>query len=104
MDKDMQNGTVVSEEFDYVVIGAGAAGSIVAARLSEDPAVTVCVLEAGPSDRHPFLSIPGGFTRMVNNERYTWQFPTEPTPLTGNRSLRFTQGRTLGGSTSLNGM
>lgn len=100
----MKDGTAPSEEFDYVVVGAGAAGSIVAARLSEDPAVTVCLLEAGPRDNHPFLSIPGGFTRMVNDERYTWQFPTEPTPLTGNRSLRFTQGRTLGGSTSLNGM
>ncbi len=100
----MQDVPVDSEEFDYVVVGAGAAGCIVAARLSEDPTVSVCLLESGPNDRHPFLAIPGGFTRMVGNERYTWQFPTEPTPLTGGRSLRFTQGRTLGGSTSLNGM
>ncbi|HSW18172.1 MAG TPA: GMC family oxidoreductase N-terminal domain-containing protein [Ramlibacter sp.] len=91
-------------EFDYVVVGAGAAGCIVAARLSEDPGVTVCLLEAGPSDRHPFLRIPGGFKYMVNDERYTWQFQTEPTPFTGNRSICVAQGRTLGGSTSVNGM
>ena len=66
--------------FDYVVVGTGAAGSIVAARLSEDPGVTVCALESGPPDRHPYIHIPAGFIKIMFNEAYTWQFKTEPAP------------------------
>ena len=93
-----------AETFDYVIVGAGAAGSIVAARLAEDPSVSVCVLEAGPSDRRPYVHIPAGFTRTLTQEAITWPFKTEPTANTGGRAIATTQGRVVGGSGSINGM
>lgn len=93
-----------SEIFDYVIVGAGAAGSLLAARLTQDPAIRVCLLEAGPPDRHPFLHIPAGFIRMLHDERYTWQFAAEPSSHTNGRAIGLPQGRTLGGSTAINGM
>jgi len=69
--------------FDYVIVGTGAAGSIIAARLSEDPAITVCALESGPPDRNPYIHIPAGFIKILFNEDYTWQFKTEPSPNVG---------------------
>ena len=90
--------------YDYIIVGAGAAGCIIANRLSRDPSVRVCLLEAGPRDNHPFIKMPAGFIKMVSNPRYTWNFPTEPTPLTGNRAVQLIQGKTLGGGTSVNGM
>src|SRR5271163_4035863 len=95
---------MVVDEFDYVIVGSGAAGSVLAARLVEDPGVTVCVLEAGPADRHPWIHVPAGFIKIGNNPGYTWQFKTEPTERTGGRPISTTQGRTLGGSSSINGM
>jgi choline dehydrogenase len=92
------------DTFDYVIIGSGAAGSVLAYRLTEDPGVTVCVLEAGPPDRNPFIHIPAGFIKTLVNPEVTWQFKTEPLPMTGGRRISTTQGRTLGGSTSVNGM
>ncbi|HSV83167.1 MAG TPA: GMC family oxidoreductase N-terminal domain-containing protein [Ramlibacter sp.] len=91
-------------EFDYVVVGAGAAGCLLAARLSQAAETTVCLIEAGPSDRHLFIAIPAGFTKMVVNPRYIWDFATEPAEGTAERPIRLLQGRTLGGSTSINGM
>lgn len=98
----MRDGRV--DEFDYVIVGAGAAGSLLANRLSEDPGVTVCVLEAGPPDRNPWIHIPAGFTKTLFDPRFTWQFKTEPTEWTGGRAIATTQGRTLGGGSSINGM
>jgi len=89
---------------DYVVVGTGAAGSIVAARLSEDAGVTVCALESGPPDRHPFIHLPAGFIKIMFNEAYTWQFKTEPAPGVNGRSVIIPVGRTVGGSSSINGM
>ena len=66
------------DTFDYVIVGSGAAGSVLCRRLTEDPGVTVCVLECGPPDRHPFIHIPAGFIKMLFNPAYTWQFQTEP--------------------------
>ena len=90
--------------FDYVIIGSGAAGSVLCRRLTEDPGVTVCVLESGPPDRHPYIHVPAGFIKMLFNPSYTWQFKTEPSEGTAGRQILTTQGRTLGGSSSINGM
>ena len=93
-----------ADSFDYVIVGAGAAGSVLANRLTEDPGVTVCVLEAGPPDRNPWIHIPAGFIKTLVDPSCTWQFKTEPTANTGGRRIPTTQGRTLGGSSSINGM
>ncbi len=92
------------DTFDYVIVGSGAAGSVLCSRLTEDPGVTVCVLECGPPDRHPFIHIPAGFIKMLFNPSYTWQFQTEPGEGINGRRIPTTQGRTLGGSSSINGM
>jgi choline dehydrogenase len=93
-----------SDTFDYVIVGSGAAGSVLAGRLTEDPNVTVCVLECGPPDRHPFIHIPAGFIKIMFNPSYTWQFQTEPGEGINGRQVPTTQGRTLGGSSAINGM
>ena len=93
-----------ADTFDYVIVGAGAAGSILANRLSQDTGSTVCVLEAGPSDWHPFLHLPAGFIKVLFNPAFTWQFSSEPTLNTKGRRIPIPQGRTLGGSTSINGL
>lgn len=92
------------DTFDYVIVGAGAAGSILANRLTEDGKTTVCLLEAGPKDWHPFLHIPAGFIKVIFNPAFTWQFSSEPTDKTNGRRVPIPQGRTLGGSTSINGL
>ncbi len=94
----------VSEHFDFVIVGAGAAGAILAHRLTEDGSTTVCLLEAGPADSHPLLHIPAGYIKSVFNPNLSWQFSSEPHPLTSNRRIPLPQGRTLGGSTSINGL
>ena len=73
--------------FDYIIVGAGAAGSILANRLSEDGKTTVCVLEAGPRDWHPFLHIPAGFIKVLFDPAFTWQFSSEPTDNTKGRRV-----------------
>ncbi len=95
---------IAGDTFDYVIVGSGAAGSVLANRLTEQPGVTVCVLEAGPPDRHPYIHVPAGFIKMLFNPDYTWQFKTEPSEGSGGRPIPTTQGRTLGGSSSINGM
>ena len=90
------------ETFDYVIVGAGTAGSIVAARLVEDPSVSVCIVEAGPSDLRPYVYLPAGFTKTLTQDAVTWQFKTEPTENTGGRRISTTQGRVVGGSGSIN--
>jgi choline dehydrogenase len=97
-------GEAMADMFDYVIVGSGAAGSVLCSRLTEDPNVTVCVLESGPPDRHPYIHIPAGFIKMLFNPTYTWQFQTEPGEGINGRRIPTTQGRTLGGSSSINGM
>jgi choline dehydrogenase len=93
-----------ADTFDYVIIGSGAAGSVLANRLTEDGTATVCVLEAGPPDTNPWIHIPAGFIKTLVDPAVTWQFKTTPTENTGGRAISTTQGRTLGGSSSVNGM
>ena len=91
------------ESFDYVIVGAGSAGSVLANRLSEDEKTTVCVLEAGPSDWHPFIHIPAGFMYTLVNPRVNWLYTSEPSEWTGGRRIAAPRGKTLGGSSSING-
>jgi choline dehydrogenase len=93
-----------SEAFDYIIVGAGSAGCVLADQLSEDGHSTVCVLEAGPPDNNLFLHVPAGFIKILFNPKYTWQFGTEPSPGSAGRRIPTTQGRTLGGSSSINGL
>ncbi len=88
-------------EHDYVIAGAGAAGCALAARLTEDPATTVLLLEAGPRDRHPMVSVPAGFSRLFKTE-LDWNYATAPQAGMGGRALYWPRGRTLGGSSSIN--
>ena len=93
----------VGDRFDYVIIGAGTAGSVVAGRLSEAGGHRVCVLEAGPKDRSPFIHIPAAVVYALDNPRINWMYPTAPGWGTGGRSLIQSRGKTLGGSGSING-
>nr|AIS85770.1 choline dehydrogenase [Verrucosispora sp. MS100047] len=88
-------------EFDYVVVGAGSAGCAVAARLSEDPTVTVALLEAGGPDDHPDIRVPLGALELIGSE-LDWDFGTLPQPHLGGREVRWPRGRVLGGSSATN--
>ena len=90
--------------YDYIVIGAGSAGCVLAARLSEDPACRVLLLEAGPRDWHPLIHMPAGLGRLVNNRRINWNYATEPEPQLRGRRLWWPRGKVLGGSSSINAM
>jgi choline dehydrogenase len=92
-----------SERFDYIVVGSGAAGAVVASRLSEDPAIRVLLLEAGGRDWNPLIHMPVGFTKLTS-PKVNWGFETVPQPQLDNREMWYPQGRTLGGSTSINAM
>jgi choline dehydrogenase len=89
---------------DYVVVGAGSAGCVVASRLSEDPRNQVVLLEAGPRDWYPWIHIPAGMLKLIANPRVNWLYETEPEPGSGGRAIRWPRGRVLGGSSSINGM
>lgn len=91
------------DRFDYVIVGAGSAGCVLASRLSEDPNVSVCVLEAGPSDWHPYIHLPAGFIKTFHMKSINWAYQQEPGPWTGGRSIYAPRGKTLGGSSSING-
>jgi choline dehydrogenase-like flavoprotein len=90
--------------YDYVIVGAGSAGCVLANRLSANPAARVLVLEAGGRDWHPFIHMPAGLAKLVNNRRINWDYYTEPEPALARRRLWWPRGKVLGGSSSINAM
>jgi choline dehydrogenase-like flavoprotein len=92
------------DRFDYIIVGAGSAGCVLANRLSEDPAVSVCLVEAGPVDSHPFIHAPIGFSFLGENRKINWRFETVPQPQMNGRRGYQPRGRVLGGSSSINAM
>jgi choline dehydrogenase len=94
----------MSDEYDYIVVGAGSAGCVLAARLSEDPATRVLLLEAGPADRSIWIHLPIGYGKTMWSTTYNWCFETEPEPQMHNRRVYWPRGKTLGGSSSINGL
>jgi choline dehydrogenase len=93
-----------SKEFDYIIIGAGSAGCVLANRLTEDPHVRVLVLEAGPQDWSIFIHMPSAFAYPLAGTRYNWHYESEPEPFMNNRIMHCPRGRVIGGSSSINGM
>ncbi|CAG9194620.1 Glucose-methanol-choline oxidoreductase [Paraburkholderia sabiae] len=92
------------ESYDYIVVGAGSAGCVVARRLSDQSAVRVLLLEAGPPADDFWIRTPAGMAKLFLSERYNWRYATEPVPQLRNRKIYWPRGKTLGGSSAINGM
>ena len=92
------------DTFDYIVIGAGSAGAVLANRLSTDPDVSVCLIEAGPTDNTPLVSTPLGLMLLAKNPRYNWLYQSTPQPGLDSRQIPIPRGKVLGGSSAINGM
>ena len=90
--------------YDYVIVGAGSAGCVLANRLSADGAARVLILEAGPRDRHPLIHIPLGLGKMHEYGMFDWGYETEPEPSLNGRRIEAMRGKVLGGSSSINVM
>jgi choline dehydrogenase len=93
-----------STGYDYVIVGAGSAGCVLAARLTEDSDIRVLLLEAGPVNKSWAIDMPSGMGTLLSSERFNWAYTSEPEPFLDNRRLGHPRGRVLGGSSSINGM
>ncbi len=91
-------------DYDYIIAGAGAAGCVLAYRLSENPAIRVLLIEAGPTDSHPFIHMPKGLAKVMADPKHLWAYASKPEPSTAGNSEIWVRGRVLGGSSSINGM
>jgi len=89
---------------DYVIVGGGSAGCVLANRLSADPANRVCLIEAGPRDSSPVIHIPAGVIALINHRRLNWNWLSAPQDDAGGRQIKVPRGKTLGGSSAINGM
>ena len=94
----------MESSYDTIIVGPGSAGCVLAYRLSEDPTHSVLLIEAGPPDSSPWIHMPRGFGKTLVDPKLMWYLPTEPEPGNGNRSFMWMRGKTLGGSSSINGM
>ena len=92
------------ENFDYIIIGAGSAGCVLANRLSENPNNKILLIEAGGKDSNPWIHIPVGYYKTMHNPEVDWCYKTEPDETMANRSIPYPRGKTLGGSSSINGL
>lgn len=99
-----QSMNTTQQQYDYVIVGGGAAGCILANRLTASGRHTVLLLEAGGEGRHPWISIPAGFSKLMTNKTFNWGFETEPEDGTLGRRIAVPRGKGLGGSTLINGM
>ena len=97
-------GMGVTMQADYVIVGAGSAGCVLANRLAEDPATRVVLIEAGGRDWNPLIHIPAGFMKLLDHPTLTWGFKAEADPGTAGRAIVYPRGRVLGGSSSINGL
>jgi len=96
--------TTPRHAYDYIIVGAGSAGCVLANRLSEDPDCKVLLLEAGGRDWHPFIHMPAGLAKIAGNKRVNWDYSTVPEAQLGNRTIWWPRGKVLGGSSSINAM
>lgn len=94
----------MTSTFDYIVVGAGSAGAVMASRLSEDPNISVLLLEAGPKDNSFWIHLPIGYGKTMWSTKYNWCFHTDPDPNMNGRRIYWPRGKTLGGSSSINGL
>ena len=92
------------KEYDYIIVGAGSAGAALAGRLSEDGATRVLLLEAGPPDNSFWIHLPIGYGKTMWSTKYNWCFHTDPDPNMNGRRIYWPRGKTLGGSSSINGL
>ena len=97
-------GVLMNPGYDYIIVGAGSAGCVLANRLTEDAGATVLLLEAGGRDNHPYIQIPLGLGKLQQHRMFDWGYATEPEPHLNDRRLPLLRGKVLGGSSSINVM
>ena len=95
---------IIMADVDFIIIGAGTAGCVLANRLSEDPRNSVVLIEAGKADNHPFIHIPAGFVNLMTNPSLNWMLATCEQEMLNNRIMNMPRGKVLGGTSAINGM
>jgi len=95
---------MIEGAWDYIIVGAGTAGCVLANRLSADPKTRVLLIEAGGRNRSAWIRLPIGYLKTIGDPRYDWRFQTQPEPHLQGRQLDWPRGRGLGGSSAINGL